>query len=89
MSSADLIRRELSFGDQDPITGWLRQVYIESTIKGSIQPKGSGAMRMLPVGSYSQYDHTLFTEYVVKEGDQIVDQNLEVYELNTEPKFPF
>jgi hypothetical protein len=82
MSSADLNRRELSFGAQDSITGWYAKVYTETTIKGSVQPKGS-MMSILPCGSYASYPHTLFTEYVVHEGDQIVDVNLAVYELNT------
>jgi hypothetical protein len=82
MTSADLTRRELSFGAADPTTGWYAKVYAESTIEGVLQPQGA-SMSFLPCGSYAKYPHTLFTEYVVHEGDQIVDANLAVYELNT------
>jgi hypothetical protein len=86
MSSADLTRRALSFGAQDSVTGWYELVRSDSTIKGSIQPQGA-SVGFLPCGSYSKYSHTLFTEYVVHEGDQIVDADLDVYELNTVTKW--
>jgi hypothetical protein len=86
MPSADLTRRELTFGAQDPITGWFKRIYFVSTIRGSIQPQGA-SLTLLPVGSFSRYPNTLFTGNVVKEGDQIVDADLDVYELNTVQKW--
>jgi hypothetical protein len=86
MPSANLTRRGLSFGAFDPITGWPERIYTESTIRGSIQPQGA-SMSNLPVGSYSKYPHTLFTQYVVHEGDQIIDADLDTYELNTVTKW--
>jgi hypothetical protein len=86
MTSADVTRRELSFGVQDGTTGWFRKLYAETTIKGSIQPQGS-VMSLLPCGSYAKYPNTLFTEYVVHEGDQIIDADLDIYELNTVVKW--
>jgi hypothetical protein len=85
-ADADLTRRELQFGAQDPITGWYREYYTESTIEGSIQPKGAN-MAFLPCGSYARYDNTLFTEYVVHPGDEIVDQDLAVFKINTSQKW--
>jgi hypothetical protein len=82
LSSADVTRRALSFGAQDTYTGWYDKDYTESTIKGSMQPQGSSMMG-LPCGNYTKYPNTFFTEYVVHEGDVIVDANLKKYELLT------
>jgi hypothetical protein len=84
MSSADVTRRELSFGSQDSTTGWYALNYALSTIKGSMQPQGAALMG-LPCGSYSKYPHTFFTEYLVHEGDQIEFPigSLNYYTLNT------
>jgi hypothetical protein len=86
MSSASVTRRALSFGAQDSITGWFSKVYTDTTIKGSMQPQGA-SVSFLPCGNYAKYPHTFFTEYVVHEGDQIVDADLAVYELNTVVKW--
>jgi hypothetical protein len=82
MSSADVTRRELSFGAQDTITGWYTKVYTDTIIKGSMQPQGA-AIAGLPCGFYAKYPHTFFTEYVVHEGDLIKDVYLVEYELHT------
>lgn len=81
--SFDVTRQELSFGAQDPITGWFRKYYSSSTIKGSVQPKGSSISR-----NYGgKYANNFLTEYVVHEGDQIIDADLAVYELTTVEKW--
>jgi hypothetical protein len=86
MSSASVTRRALSLGAQDSITGWFDKDYTDTTIKGSMQPQGA-SVSFLPCGNYAKYPHTFFTEYVVHEGDQIVDADLTVYELNTVVKW--
>jgi hypothetical protein len=86
LTSADVTRNELSFGARDTIMGWYTKVYTATTIKGSMQPQGA-AITGLPCGFYAKYPHTFFTEYVVHEGDQIVDVGLVKYELNTVVKW--
>lgn len=86
MANADLTRREQSLGEQDPITGWYAPSYAETTIEGSIQPKGA-AFPTLNIGAYARYPHTLFTADVIRVGDEVKDANEEYYIVKSADQF--
>jgi hypothetical protein len=86
MANADLTRREQSLGEQDSITGWYAPSYAETTIEGSIQPKGA-AFPTLNIGAYARYPHTLFTADVIRVGDEVKDANEEYYIVKSADQF--
>ena len=80
MTSANVTRRALSLGDADATTGWYAKTFNETTIKMSIQPRGSN-MLGTGAGFYAKYDITGFTASGVLEGDEIIDSNSTYYSV--------
>lgn len=73
MTSANLTRSALT------VTGGVRS-YADTTIKGSIQPKG-GNTNNFPLSNLAKYAHTLITADTIYEGDRVTDANATLYEV--------
>ena len=80
----------MSLGAQDSYTGWYAVTFSASTIKGSIQPKGSSFGHQ-KVGDLARYNHTLFYKPSVNiyPDDQIVDNAGNYYKVETTERFAF
>ena len=82
MADASVTRRELSTGARDTVTGHCAKSFAETTIKGVIRPRGA-SFSSGGIAYIAKYPHTFFTNYVIAEGDEIIDKWLKYFQIQT------
>ena len=76
---------KLFIGDQDSVTGHFRPGFTIHAIEMAIFPEGSPFFNS-SLGRYGSYNATGYTEYLVSEGDVVLDLLGYHYEIKTVPK---
>lgn len=72
--------RLLTLGSRDSETGWYEKIYVESTIKMPIVPRGT-TFTFQGVGYYARLDALGFTADPVEVGSQIKTKSGTYYEV--------
>ena len=76
---------KLFLGDQDSVTGHYNRGYTIHTIEMAIFPQGSPHY-MFNLGMHAGYNATGYTEYLVEEGDVVLDQLGHYYQVKLSPQ---